>query len=137
MKTKKCYRCGITKAVDEFHKNKRRPDGISTACKPCAIDIRKTWTANNKDYVLRRDRAYYEKNAEHCKKRESSRKESSPERTVAHEAVRNEIRNGRMVPQPCFMCGKKAEAHHVCYDMPLAVTWLCRSHHRQTHTESV
>lgn len=40
-----------------------------------------------------------------------------------------------LLHQPCVVCGGKAEAHHEDYEKPLAVTWLCRKHHRDRHAE--
>ena len=33
--TKRCSTCGETKPLAEFHKNKRRPDGLQERCKTC------------------------------------------------------------------------------------------------------
>ena len=34
------------------------------------------------------------------------------------------------------MCGRlDVDGHHDNYDQPLAVRWLCRSHHRKFHAE--
>lgn len=57
-------------------------------------------------------------------------------RHAARRAVRTAIESGAMVPQPCFICGCKAEAHHVAYDLPLVVTWLCKPHHREVHNDA-
>lgn len=62
-------------------------------------------------------------------------RKSNPERRAAHIAVGNAVRNGRLVPLPCFVCGMLAEAHHPDYSAPLAVSWLCKLHHEQTHAE--
>lgn len=48
--------------------------------------------------------------------------------------VSNAIKLGKLMPQPCFVCGAaKSEAHHADYSLPLAVTWLCKKHHVETH----
>ena len=52
---------------------------------------------------------------------------------AAHVILGNAVRSGKIVPQPCWVCGEKAEAHHPDYDQPLSVVWLCPSHHKQTH----
>ncbi len=54
-----------------------------------------------------------------------------------HAAVtlNNALRAGRVAKQPCFICGCAAEAHHPDYSAPLAVSWLCDSHHKQLHRE--
>jgi len=56
-------------------------------------------------------------------------------RRRVHNTVSNAIRDGRLQPQPCFVCGARAQAHHADYDAPLAVTWLCPTHHAQAHKE--
>ncbi len=66
----------------------------------------------------------------------------NPEKKAAREAVSSAIRAGRMVRQPCEVCGiehgfvrsdgtkVRVEAHHDNYDRPLEVRWLCGQHHR-------
>jgi hypothetical protein len=36
---KRCARCGQTKPLSEFHKNKSRRDGVQTYCRPCRAVI--------------------------------------------------------------------------------------------------
>lgn len=43
------------------------------------------------------------------------------------------LRSGLLVRQPCEVCGKKADGHHDDHTKPLAVRWLCRSHHMQVN----
>jgi hypothetical protein len=53
----------------------------------------------------------------------------------ARTAVRNAIRDGRLVRGKCEVCGEPdAQAHHDNYDQPLAVRWLCQVHHTAEHT---
>ena len=63
-----------------------------------------------------------------------------PTLRVRHEArwlLHRAIESGRVVPGPCAVCGAPdAEGHHVAYDMPLDVVWLCRPHHQQLHAEA-
>ena len=55
-----------------------------------------------------------------------------PEKMRAHNAVRNAIETGRLVRQPCEVCGTvPAEAHHDDYGKPLDVRWLCKIHHEE------
>lgn len=63
-------------------------------------------------------------------------REANPEKVQARRALNLAVLQGRIVPQPCFVCGKKGEAHHASYasDMQLCVTWLCHRHHAQVHT---
>lgn len=54
-------------------------------------------------------------------------------RRQAHNKVNAAIRDGRLSPEPCFICGDKAQAHHPDYGRPLDVTWLCPEHHKAAH----
>jgi hypothetical protein len=60
-------------------------------------------------------------------------KEKNALRRAAHVILGNAVRDGRVAPLPCLICGEKAEAHHPDYDSPLNVVWLCTSHHNETH----
>lgn len=59
----------------------------------------------------------------------------NPEKRRAHEAVRDALRRGLLVKQPCEVCGSvdHLDAHHERYDRPLDVVWLCRLHHMRRH----
>ena len=52
----------------------------------------------------------------------------------AHVATSNAIRHGKLVKMPCEVCGSvNVEAHHDDYNQPLAVRWLCVTHHAEHH----
>lgn len=57
-----------------------------------------------------------------------------------HEArwlVNRHIGSGKIVRQPCEVCGSsRTDAHHDDYDKPLAVRWLCRQHHQGLHAQA-
>ena len=55
------------------------------------------------------------------------------DRVAARNMVNNAVRDGRLRPLPCWVCGEKAQAHHPDYSSPLDVVWLCQPHHKQTH----
>ncbi len=61
----------------------------------------------------------------------------APEKTAARRAVKQALRSGRMVRQPCERCGKtgRIHAHHEDYSKPLDVRWLCPIHHAEAHLE--
>lgn len=47
------------------------------------------------------------------------------------------IRTGILKRRPCDVCGirLKVEAHHITYDNPFAVRWLCKGCHVSVHTD--
>jgi hypothetical protein len=55
-------------------------------------------------------------------------------RRSARSKVRYQIKVGKMVRGACEVCGSpNADAHHDDYDKPLAVRWLCQTHHSREH----
>lgn len=59
---------------------------------------------------------------------------ANPEKYSAHIKTGNAIRDGKLMRQPCEVCGKaKAQAHHDDYSKPLEVRWLCVKHHNEHH----
>lgn len=59
---------------------------------------------------------------------------ANPQKKMAHNAVNNAVRDGKMMQKPCEVCGVKySEAHHDDYSKPLDVIWLCPKHHAERH----
>jgi hypothetical protein len=53
-----------------------------------------------------------------------------------HRAVERAVRAGKLVVQPCAVCGCiTSVAHHESYDAPLVVVWYCQLHHVARHKE--
>lgn len=48
---KLCRKCSTEKSIDDFHKNKGSKDGLTSVCKPCAIEKARKWYAENKEYA--------------------------------------------------------------------------------------
>lgn len=48
--------------------------------------------------------------------------------------TRAALLRGEIDRQPCRDCGSTdSEAHHVTYDTPFNIVWLCRPHHHAEH----
>ena len=66
--------------------------------------------------------------------RQARWRERNPLKVWAHNAVRSGLRRGLIERQACENCGDPAtNAHHVDYERPLAVRWLCRVCHKREH----
>ena len=58
----------------------------------------------------------------------------NPKARWAHIALQSALRRKLINREPCAVCGaEKGDGHHDKYDMPIAVTWLCRRHHIAAH----
>ena len=57
-----------------------------------------------------------------------------PDHLEAREQTKYAIKAGRLVRQPCEICGSEhVQAHHDDYSQPLKVRWLCTRHHADYH----
>jgi len=124
--------------------------GVGSRCKPCHRAKVTERRVENIEAVREYDRdrgnaphrvaarkAYSQTEAGKVAHLRASRKywEMFPERRKAAHAVSNAVRDGRITPQLCWVCGEQAEAHHPDYSSPLDVVWLCSKHHQEVHTE--
>jgi len=139
MNDKTCIKCGETKNLDDFYKNKQNKDGYTGKCKECtkaAVKVRvqnftpeqkiaRRKTARNH---MRRRRATGWKDPKH------KQQKKDPHKILARGRVYEAIRSGKMNPEPCAVCGNEcSHAHHEDYTKPLDVTWLCSRHHHDRH----
>lgn len=60
--TKKCTKCGQIKALSEFHRNKRRVDGLRSCCKSCVSNYDSIYSKKNRTKKTQRNRRYYKNN---------------------------------------------------------------------------
>ncbi len=72
--TKRCSKCGETKSINEFYKNKSRKDGRSAWCKACDNANNKKYVQNNQERMKEYYRQKYWKDPE---KHRTSRKRSN------------------------------------------------------------
>jgi hypothetical protein len=135
---KKCFKCKTIKALEEFYKHKKMPDGHVNKCKECNKNDVTTHRNKNLEKIRAYDRArgkIPERIKASVEVNRAWRAEDS-RRSVAHSAVSKAIRNGFLVRMPCVRCGEvKSIAHHEDYDKPLEVMWLCQPCHKQRHKE--
>ncbi len=62
--------------------------------------------------------------------------EKNPKKRSVHIKTGNAIRDGKLLKQPCGVCGSEdVQAHHCDYDKPLEVMWLCPIHHEEWHRQ--
>jgi len=144
-----CQRCRIEKPLSAFNPNSRMKDGRLNKCRECrkadsrayydanAVQIRMKAQARRADpSVAERNKAYRNAPDRRAKAMQIMRdyERRNPIKVAARLAVREAVRTGQMLRQPCEVCGlAKAQAHHCDYGKPLDVRWLCTKHHAEWH----
>lgn len=133
---KTCFKCRVEKPRSEFYPHPQMGDGLLGKCKRCTrIDARNN-RASRAEYYRAYDKDRYRRDAVRAANARATFRaaaEKHPERRGASTLVANAVRAGILTPQPCWVCGEKAQAHHPDYSRPLDVVWLCIVHHRQAH----
>jgi hypothetical protein len=135
MQSKQCFKCLSVLPLSHFYKHAQMGDGHLNKCKECAKrDVKKARDERIEYYrEYDRQRATLPHRLEQASRISMRYKQLYPERRKAHVILGNAVRARAVSPEPCFVCGDKAEAHHADYSEPLAVTWLCPTHHKQLH----
>ena len=134
---KQCSVCGFFKPDSDYQKRAASKDGLASACKPCIQERdRKRYQEKEKSLRAERQREYVKtvrgKEASDEAKRAYIIRNKA--KRIAHSWVSNAIRDGRLIPLPCEVCGKEpSEAHHPDYNQPTVVQWLCTYHHAELH----
>ncbi len=144
LQMKRCFKCGTEKALSEFYRHPQMADGFLGKCKECTRRDVALW-AGRIDYDRKRNvlphrvqaRREYQRSARgkdaHFRALRHQR-EMKADKYYARNAVGNAIRDGKLIRQPCSVCGSlKSQAHHDDYSKPLDVKWLCNEHHRAEH----
>lgn len=136
MNTKHCNTCNTTKPASDFGLRGASPDGLSAKCKKCQrlYDEQRSM----KPHRVAARKAYQLTDQGKKAMREARQRyyAANPRKRSAQIAVGNALRDGRLINQPCEICGNPVtEGHHEDYEKPLEVRWLCNTHHRQRHAE--
>ena len=132
---KQCFKCRAVLPIDEFYKHPQMGDGHLNKCKLCTkLDVNAN-RIRRLEYYRHYDRKRGTRGAG-TKDQNATRRYHAlnPHKRAAHWATSNTIRDGRLIRQPCEVCGHEpAEAHHDDYNKPLDVRWLCTTHHAEHH----
>lgn len=133
-----CFKCNIRKPLSEYHVHKKMWDGHLNKCKICASrDVREN--RRNSPRAREYDRRRYYENPERrlfTLMNTLKWQNENPEAYKCHYTTHNAIRDGKIIRQPCRICGnKKSHAHHWDYSKPFDIDWLCAVHHSAEHHE--
>lgn len=134
---KLCFKCHHEKPLGEFYRHPMMGDGHLGKCIPCtkkdANTHRRTHVENARAYDRRRYRDDPARR-EQTRAQAQSWEERNPAGLRAKRVFSNAKKHGRVIPQPCIVCGRAdAHGHHPDYSKPLDVMWLCPVHHAEQH----
>jgi hypothetical protein len=128
-----CRTCGEPKELTAYYIHKQMADGHLNICIDCTKKRVAKDRYDNPDKLSERDKCRYKKDSdrkESCCESSKKSRIKFPKKYKARNKVNNAIRDGRLFKQPCSECGNaEVEAHHLDYDKPLDVVWLCSKHH--------
>ena len=137
--SKTCFKCGLEKPLPDFYRHAEMADGHLNKCKECTkSDVRAYRRGEGRRKVLAYDRLRSKRPERRARANAIAAqwRENHPDRRAAQVELGNAVRDGKIVPLPCEVCGaERAEAHHASYDLPLTVTWLCSTDHKRLHAE--
>jgi len=145
---KECSVCKLIKPLTEYRIGYAK-------CNACRYEYEKLYRQTEKGKLARKKEAINARLSGKKKERQKRYKLTEKAKVVAKRyekkrcntvegkaklsaknAVRYALRIGKIVKQPCFICGEvMSQAHHSSYaqDMRLNVTWLCPDHHNEIH----
>lgn len=141
MDAKKCFKCGKKKTRTEFYRHPQMADGLLGKCKDCTrkdtgdrvkrLQSDPLWVVKERARHREKSRKYRD---EGRAKKQEKHGHTDQVKRLANTVAGNAIRDGRLIPQPCEVCGKKkTQGHHEDYSKPLDVVWLCTRHHADRH----
>lgn len=144
-----CRHCGMTYEAAPWQKAKS-----DFECTPCRRTRQANWRAARKaegrpvvsgrmsrEYHRAYEARYFQDEGNRKRRnalmRSYSKAHGTAEHHKARRKVRTEIEAGRLVRQPCEVCGEtRVHAHHDDYSKPLDVRWLCPTHHYEHHAKA-
>jgi len=123
---KVCAECKKRKALTSFHRSSASPDGRKMVCGDCCNARTARYVAKYPEWKVRARAAWRKRNPDKIKAA-----------VRRYKMIQREIKAGRMVRQPCEVCGDmRSQGHHDDYSKPLVVRWLCQAHHAEHHQKA-
>jgi hypothetical protein len=133
---KGCLECRETKPLADFYAHPKSADGRAGICKDCQKARMKRRRLTN-PAVQEYERERYHEPARKARLARNAKawRKNNPMAYRAHTAVGNAVRDGRLLKEPCALCGttENVQGHHKDYGKPLEVTWLCAKCHHRIH----
>ncbi len=129
--TAKNYRCLPCRRIyNEAWRAKRRAEGKPSS----GARMPREWHREYEKEYFKNPEKREQRNA---KMRDYTKSPITRPHHKARWAVHRALVAGKIVRQPCEVCGAlPSEAHHEDYSRALAVRWLCKPHHVEAHAKA-
>jgi len=85
--SKRCAKCGETKAVSAFGRDSTRKDGLRSQCKECVREYNRVYREANPEKVRERKRVYYAANSEKVNEKSRVYRAANPEKLRERDRV--------------------------------------------------
>ena len=144
---KTCKDCGADKSESDFYKGQGECKEC-TKCRVAAYRIANIEKVQEYDRNRPNQKERAENNKLNYRKRISTpegrmrewaraKANIQSDKRAASAMVANAICVGRLIKEPCSVCGstERIHAHHEDYTKPLEVVWLCVKHHGERHRQ--
>lgn len=131
-----CATCKEEKDLDDFVADKRKIHGKAYQCKSCHKERYKKWRQENWEEILERYRERYKENSKEIleKKKKHKKCKHNPAKTRTRHITKYAIKLGHLIRKPCEVCDNpRSHAHHMDYNDPFNIKWLCALHHAEWH----
>ena len=120
---KLCTKCRTLKSIYNFSKKKDQLTNLNCWCKPCCTQNARQW---RKKYPGK------------YRAQMASWVRAHPKQRRAIDQLNYAVQHGRLKrPKECEQCRRESTTiqghHHLGYDHPLQVVWLCRPCHEHAH----
>jgi len=132
-----CTSCKEFKPVDDYYKDSRNQIGITSQCKKChcKTSVKTRNIDKTREREKLRARRIRIENPDYFKKYEKKRAKTY--KTIARDILNKAIKAGHILkPDCCGSCGRdnvRITGHHIDYNKPLEVEWLCYECHAKLH----
>lgn len=134
---KQCSKCRGVYDESHFHKHRATRDGLQYACKLCQAEhTRKSQIAFPERHNANTKRSSLKFQSQHGISRASLWMRNNKDKRRLYNKAYYALRRKQTPPDTCSMCGVKSSdihAHHIDYNKPLEVVWLCRECHLAEH----
>ena len=134
----KPYKCSVCGGTDHYYYKPKNLKYPSSHCRSCAYKRTVTYRSKHRKMY-----ALYASNSSKRRRKQIRLREKAyyadplgRKKILARQAVYKAVKAGHLKRGPCYRCGslKNVHGHHMNYERPLHVRWVCSLCHGVLHS---